>query len=89
MGSSRSDVAAREWAMRSVCSALFLVEKSEIEIKKENQKLGCDGDGDGDCEALISKSVSSNRNPNLRFLSFTGVGDLFISLGEVEALVVV
>ncbi|KAL0711497.1 hypothetical protein Bca4012_018475 [Brassica carinata] len=87
MDSSHSDVAAREWAIRSVCSAVFLVEKSEIEIKKENQKLGCDDDGD--CEALISKSVSSNRNPNLRILSFTGVGDLFISLGEVEVLVVV
>ena len=44
-----------------------------------------EGDGEGDGEALISKSISSNRKPTLRLLSFTGVGDLFISLGEVAA----
>ncbi|WZZ89366.1 hypothetical protein YC2023_117945 [Brassica napus] len=75
------DVAAREWAMESVtCLTVFLLENSEIEIKNKNQKL--DGDGDGDGETLISKSISSNRKPTLRLLSFTGVGDLFISVGK-------
>ncbi|KAF2590573.1 hypothetical protein F2Q70_00041040 [Brassica cretica] len=72
--------------MESVtCSAVVLLENSEIEIKNKNQKL----DGDGDGEALISKSISSNRKPTLRLPSFTGVGDLFISVGEVAASVVV
>ncbi|WZZ31333.1 LOW QUALITY PROTEIN: hypothetical protein YC2023_014734 [Brassica napus] len=76
------DVAAREWAMESVtCSAVVLLENSEIEIKNKNQKI----DGDGDGEALISKSISSNRKPTLRLLSFTGVGDLFISVGELPS----
>ena len=70
--------------MESVtCAAVVFLENSEIEIKNKKQKL--DGDGDGDGEALISKSISSNRKPTLRLLSFTGVGDLFISLGEVVA----
>uniref|UniRef100_A0A0D3D0C1 GRF-type domain-containing protein n=1 Tax=Brassica oleracea var. oleracea TaxID=109376 RepID=A0A0D3D0C1_BRAOL len=56
---------------------------SPREFRNRNQKL--DGDGEGDGEALISKSISSNRKPTLRLLSFTGVGDLFISLGEVAA----
>ncbi|KAG2280363.1 hypothetical protein Bca52824_051583 [Brassica carinata] len=70
--------------MESVtCAAVVLLENSEIEIKNKNQKL------DGDGEALISKSISSNRKPTLRLLSFTGVGDLFISVGEVAASIVV
>ncbi|WZZ42570.1 hypothetical protein YC2023_038829 [Brassica napus] len=36
-----------------------------------------EGDCDGDGEALISKSISSNRKATLRLLSFTGVGDRY------------